>query len=279
MFFRELLTMNAAEQKLALTNRSPENQKLILAKVREYAAMDPDGREQRLQATEMRWYLEPLLTSPTTNRAEELASIPVRSRKFVEDRLREWDKLPADAQKELLANKDFLLYLTETKGFGTTDRRKILKEMSPARREKLQDGIERWNMLPTYQRGKLVSRFYHYFDLTAEEKQKALQTLSGPERQQIEKTIQTYGNLPADQRAQCAKAVEQYTTLSLEERERFLKDAERWKQLTPSQRQAWRDVVKLMPVFSPPPLPPDLPPEPPRNPAPRRGGSLVTNGN
>jgi hypothetical protein len=273
--FRELLVMSPLELKQALTNRSPESQKIIRAKLREYALMDPDRREERLQATEMRWYLQPLLTGPATNRAEQLASIPARNRKYVADRLGEWDKLPADVQKDLLANKDTLIYLTEIKGLTDAARRSMVTNMSPARREKLQAGIEQWNRMPEDQRRKMMSRFNQFFDLTAGEKEKALRTLSGPERRQIQKTLVTFANLPADQRATCIRAIEKYTNLSLAERQRFLKNAERWQTLTPSQRQSWRDLVNRLP----PPLPPDLPPLPPSHPAPRPVPAVATNGN
>ena len=278
-FFRELLAMNAAERKQALTNRPPENQKLILAKVREYDALDPDRREERLQVTELRWYLQPLLTAPATNRAEQLATIPDRNRKFVEDRLREWDKLPPDVQKDLLANKDFLIYLTEIEGLSDEQRRKILDGHVSGTPQKLQAGIEQWSRMPDDQRRKMVSRFNQFFDLTREEKEKALQTLSGPERRQIEKTLKTFGNLPPDQRAQCIRSIEKFTSLSLEERQQFLKNAERWKLMTPSERQAWRDLVNVMPPVAPPPLPPDFPPLPPSHASPQRVRTLVTNGN
>jgi hypothetical protein len=274
-FFRDLLAMNLVERKQALTNRSPENQKLILAKVREYSAMNPDRREERLQVTELRWYLLPLMTAPATNRAAQLASVPPRSRQFVEDRLREWDKLPSDVQKELLANEATIRYFTEIEGLTDEQRRKILEGMSPARRQKLQEGIEQWNRRPEGQRRKMINRFNQFFDLTPADKEKALRTLSGPERRQIEKTLMTFGNLPPDQRAKCVRAIEKYTSLSLEERQQFLKNAERWKSLPPSQRQAWRDLVNKLP----PPLPLNLPPLPPSHPSPRLKPVLATNGN
>src|SRR5437867_7242836 len=104
--FRELLAMNtAAERRDFLTNRSPESRELILAKVREYQSLSPDQRELRLRATELRWYLLPLMRASRTNRAEQLAAIPVEARKLVEDRLQLWDMLPPDLQKELLDNE------------------------------------------------------------------------------------------------------------------------------------------------------------------------------
>jgi hypothetical protein len=96
------------------------------------------------------------------------------------------------------------------------------------------------------------------------------------ERRQIEKTLKTYGNLPPDQRAKCARAIEKYVSLSLEDRQQFLKNAERWNLLTPSQRQSWRDLVNKLP---PPPLPPDFPPLPPLRPTPRPTHAVATNGN
>jgi len=273
-FFRQLLAMNALERKQALTNRSPENQKLILAKVREYAAMDPDQREERLQVTEMRWYLLPLMTAPATNRSAQLVSIPPRPRQLVEDRLREWDKLTPDVQQEWLGNEATIRYFTEIEGLSDEQRRKILEGMSPERRQKLQEGIEQWSRMPADQRRKMISRFNQFFDLTAKDKEKALRTLSGPERRQIEKTLKTFESLPPDQRAKCVRAIAKYTSLSLAERQLFLKNAERWKLLPPSQRQAWRDLVNKLP----PPMPPDLPPMPPSPRAPRPTPAVATNG-
>ena len=44
-----------------LTNRPPKIRAGILAKIAEYEALDPNERELRLRATELRWHLMPLL--------------------------------------------------------------------------------------------------------------------------------------------------------------------------------------------------------------------------
>src|SRR5436305_8079373 len=41
-FFRELLAMSPGERSQSLTNRTPEDRKAILAKVREYQSLKPD---------------------------------------------------------------------------------------------------------------------------------------------------------------------------------------------------------------------------------------------
>ena len=65
--FRQLLAMTSEERSDFLTNRPPELRDRILAKVGEYEALEPNEREIRLRATELRWYLMPLLRiAPTT---------------------------------------------------------------------------------------------------------------------------------------------------------------------------------------------------------------------
>jgi hypothetical protein len=273
-YFRELLAMTAGERRQALTNRSPETQAQILAKVREYESLKPEERELRLQVTELRWYLRPLMASPATNRAVQLSQIPDRYRKLVEDRLQEWDKVPPDVQKELLGIEPTMQYFAEIEGRTEQQRKEIIKNLSPARREMLEKGIQQWGSMSEEQRRKTLSRFDQFFHLTAPEKDKALQTLSGPERQQIEKTLRTFGSLPPEQRAECIRSFGKFTSLSLEERQQFLKSAERWKLMSPSERQAWRDLVNRLP-----PLPPDLPPLPPSTPRLRPTPTLVTNRN
>ena len=73
--FRKLLAMPPAEQKEFLAARSPDAQRRILAKLREYDSLNPDQRELQLRVTELRWYLFPLLTAPATNRSAQLAAI------------------------------------------------------------------------------------------------------------------------------------------------------------------------------------------------------------
>ncbi len=144
--------MNAAERKQALTNRSPESRSQILAKVREYESLKPDDRELRLRVTELRWYLRPLMTAPATNRAAQLALIPEPNRKLVEDRLREWDKVPPDVQKELLGIEPTLQYFAEIEGRSEQQRQQILTNISPARREMLEKGIQQWDAMSEDQR-------------------------------------------------------------------------------------------------------------------------------
>jgi hypothetical protein len=53
-----------------------------------------------------------------------------------------------------------------------------------------------------------------------------------------------------------------------EQREQFLKNAERWKAMTPAERQRWRELVRQVPMWPPEPPALDEPPLPPMPPLP-----------
>jgi hypothetical protein len=265
-FFRELLAMTPSERSAALTNRAPESRKMILTKLKEYAALDADERELRLQVTELRWYLWPLMNTPATNRLGQLTNVPAGQRILVESRLKEWDALPDEVRKELLENEATRKYFTEIQGRTPEQQKRILAAMPPAQRQALQQGIDKWNGLTDEQRRNLSDRFNQFLVLTEPERDKVLTSLSQPERRQIEKTLQAFSRLPAKERAECIQSFEKFASLSLVQRQLFLRNAERWRQMTPNERQAWRDLVKKVPsALTPrdmPPLPPDLPPLP-----------------
>jgi hypothetical protein len=271
--FRELLAMKLSDRKQFLTNRPPETQKRILAKVREYESLKPDERELRLRATELRWYLLPLMSLAPTNRAARLALVPEEQRPLVEDRLKQWDTLPSETQQELLSNEQTAEYFARLEAAATGEQReKILSQLSPERQAKLQAGMDRWRGLSEEQRQKKLRRFNEFFELTPVEKEKALNLLSDAERRQMEKVMESYASLNPAQRAQCLRSFGKFTGMSLGERLQFLKNAERWKLMTPTERESWRNLVKMAPLLPPQP---NSAPRPPAPPMPRRPGIPV----
>ena len=262
-FFRELLAMREAERVLALSIYMPEQQARILAKVHEYESLEPNERELRLRVTEMCWYLRPLMTMPVQYRADKLAMIPEPNRSLLAKRLAEWDKLPVQVQKELLGLEPTLPYIAEIGGQSKLQRQQILSRLPPASRNRLEKSLQKWDAMSDGQRQHALSRFNQFFKLSRPEKEKTLLTLSEPERQQIEKTLQTFGDLSEDQRAWCLRSFEKFASLSPDERQEFLDSAERWKLMPPTEREAWRQLVSTVPPPVPhfPPLPP--PPVPP----------------
>ena len=271
-FFRELLAKKPAERAETLSDRTLESRKRILAKVREYESMKPDQRELRLRLTELHWYMLPLMSLAPTNRPPNLDYIPEPSRKLVQDRLQEWDKLAASAQNALLTNQATIQHFFETKDLTGEQKRSIEASLTPQRKEMLCRGIEELQKLPPDDRQKMLDRFNQFFELTPTEKEKALTLLSEPERKQMEKTLQSLQSLPPDQRSQCIRSFDKFASMSLAERQLFLKNAERWKLMKPEERQRWRNLVDQMPLMpptinTPPPIPPDTLPKRKSNPA------------
>jgi Protein of unknown function (DUF3106) len=242
--FRQLLAMTPEEREIFLTNRPPQIREGILAKVNEYQALDPNERELRLRATELRWYLLPLLQESPSNRAVRLARVPVDMRELVKSRLDQWTILPPQLQQELLENEQALRYFAHLDVSNTT----ILQKIAPPGSE-----LARWAAMTEMQRKQIATSVDQFFALTPDEKEAALNTLSDAERAQMEKTLQTFGKLPPDQREECIHAFAKFASMSAPEKQEFLKNAERWSRMSPADRQTWRDLVVNVPEW--PPLP------------------------
>jgi hypothetical protein len=253
--FRQLLAMRPAERGIFLTNRPPEIRKRILAKVDEYEALDPNTRELRLRSTELLWYLMPLLCESPATRAARLAQVPDDIRELVKDRLNEWTILPPPLQQEFLKNERTLRY------FDSVDVSNSPPENVGHRPG--DGGQAHRNALSETRSRQMTADFNQFFELTPVEKQKVLGTLSTAEQQQMEQTLQAFKKLPPGQREECIRSFAKFAGLSTADRAEFLKNAQRWSQMSPAERQAWCDLVANVPEW--PPLPPGFitPPPPP----------------
>lgn len=244
-FFRQLLAMTPDERDVFLTNRPPEIRARILAKVGEYEALDPNERELRLRATELRWYLMPLLHESPTNRAARLAQVPDDIRDLVQNRLEEWSILPPSLEQEFLENERILRYFAHV-DMSNNPSENSWREPSDAERA-------HWNTLPEPERRQVTAGFNQFFELTPGEKQNTLNTLSETERRQMEKTLQAFEKMPEAQRAECVGAFAKFASMDASQQAEFLKNAARWSEMSPAERQTWRDLVVNVPQW--PPLP------------------------
>jgi len=107
------------------------------------------------------------------------------------------------------------------------------------------------------ERRQVTAGFNHFFELTPDEKEAALNTLSEAERRQMGKTLQAFDQMPAWQRTECVNAFAKFASMTASEKAEFLKNAERWAAMPPAERQAWRDLVVNVPQW--PPLPTGMP--------------------
>ncbi|HXR04739.1 MAG TPA: DUF3106 domain-containing protein [Verrucomicrobiae bacterium] len=247
-FFRTLLAMAPEERAQQLAIYPPPIREGIEAKIREYEQLDPNERELRLRATELRWYLLPLLRESPTNRAAQLAQVPDDLRDLVQSRLDQWIILPEQLQQEFLDSERVLHYFARV---GSTNGAPAPGDWG---RTPPDSELARWNALPEDQRKRIAEQVNRFFALTPDEKQETLNTLSDVEREQMEETLKTFDNLPAAQRTECIRAFAKFASMNAAEKREFLRNAERWSQMTPAERQTWRDLVANVPNW--PPMPP-----------------------
>ena len=84
--------------------------------------------------------------------------------------------------------------------------------------------------------------------------------------------------MPAPMRAMCMEGLQTFAQLDPRAQAEFLKSARRWIEMTPGERETWRDFVLALPPLPPgfdePPLPPGFEPSspapPPLPPSPRQ---------
>ena len=250
-YFRQLLALSSAERVEALAEKPEHMRKFLLDRLKEYDALTPEERELRLRVTQLRWYLRPLMDISATNRVERLAKIPEPDRKLVEERLQLWDKLPADMQKEVLEHEMIVGYVIHEEASPTATKKGISGTMPPEWRKKLEQDLANWHALPQTQQQRMVDNFHQFFDLSEKEKTKTLSTLSETERRQMERTLQEFEKLPSVQRQVCIDSFRKFANMTPEQQLQFLKNAERWQAMTPSERETWRTLVNKLP-----PLPP-----------------------
>lgn len=250
--FRELLAMDSATRAEKLDLRPPGMREPIEAKVNEYLALPADEREARLQATELRHYL--MLLLPLTNRLTLVTQIPEPMRSVVEARLTKWEVMPPPMREEFIENERIVSYFTQLGTMTPAQRNELIRGMPAEQRAKLEADIARWHNLPQADKNRSFAEFRQLFNLTIDEREKALSYLSDAEREAMETTLETYAGLTPEQRKICIQSFQKFASMDLAERQEFLKKAAAWQRMTPAEREQWREVVRAVPEL--PPLPP-----------------------
>jgi hypothetical protein len=257
--FRRLLELGVDDQARALADR-PETQRRVLeSKLQEYRRLPPDERALRLDATELRWYLRPLMGATPTNRSAQVSLVPEKYRGLVADRLRQWDQIDLETQQDILRNESTIRYVLEWHNATPAQQDAARQGMPPARRAALDRELARWQALSEEHRDRMCRQFEHFFELPRSQRQKAIESFPDTEREQMEATLQAFARLPLAQRQACVSSFRKFAGLSPAERVEFLRSADRWRTLTPAEREMWRKLVVQLPPLPPgagrPPVP------------------------
>ena len=72
----------------------------------------------------------------------------------------------------------------------------------------------------------------------------------------MEKSLETFEKLPPAQRQMYLDSFQKFADLSTDERMQFLKNVERWQEMSPRDRESWRNLITLLPTQKRPSIPP-----------------------
>lgn len=253
--FRKLLAMSPQERVQFLRIYPAEVREGLVKKIQEYQILPPQLRELRLRATELRWYLLPLMKTNATARAEQLKTIPEPYRTLVEDRLREWAIWPPQLKEEVLEYESTTHYMVAHGVGGTIVQPQSAPEDVPGpETAELERKLSQFSALPAERREEIYQRVSRYFEFSDAEQQKILDTLSEQERTTAETTVGPLEKWPKEQQEQYFTAFRQYASMSPQERQQFMKNVERWERMSPQERQAWRDLAEQLSKTPPYPI-------------------------
>jgi hypothetical protein len=76
----------------------------------------------------------------------------------------------------------------------------------------------------------------------------------------MERALSAFASLPPEQRRICIESFVKFKQMSKEEVNQFLKNAARWKAMSPQERETWRSLIKILPPHA---SVPSVPPSPP----------------
>jgi hypothetical protein len=254
--FRNMLAMTPEQRVRAMEGRQPKTREFLISKLKEFEALSPEERENRLRTMELRWQLLPLMSMAPSNRVLRIQTIPERDRPLIEERLRLWDKLSPEQQRDVLECEPALSAFASPGTRVPTS--SVGWPVSTNVQARINQSTAYLNSLHPEKRAELYQNFQEFFELSDKEKAKALdsiQMLSDAERRQMERTLQAFDKLPPAQREQCIEGFQKFAALSREEQQQFLRSVERWQAMSARDRQIWRGLVSRKAVPQPP-LPP-----------------------
>lgn len=263
--FRRILALPPAEREKYLATRTPAQRQIVEWKLREYQAMDAQERDRRLRELQVRVYVRQLIKLPASNRTDYLKMLPPVELETAQERLRQWDALPAETQQRIIDYEPLI------PSIARSYTPLVPASISVSQRE---TDLARWRNLPTDEKQKVLANFQRFCaDLDEREKSRALDRFSETERQQMLGSLQAFERLPKDKRDRCLDGFKKFADLPREERAKFLVNVNQWQNMTQQERQSWRVLVSKMSLLSAPPLPPEPgqgnPPLPPAASRPR----------
>lgn len=254
--FVRLLAMEKDQRAKALASR-PETRVFLRGELEKYDRMTVEDREAELQSLRVWYHLRALVSVPRAVRNEALKMIAPTDREMVERRLRRWDLLDADLQREVMEHDRFIRYVLELDGLPKAEQVKREPLLPESLREVWDSRLEQWHDVPADRRRIIYHNFKKFFDLTVSERDRVLKTLSQKERDQVKPSLDAIAaldKLTPEERAACLESFKAFAETAPNS-EKFLLHLDtlrRWNELSSKERDTLRNVHRLMAPLLPP---------------------------
>ena len=247
--FRKILGMSEPEREKFLATLAPDKRQVVVLKLEEYQGLSAEDREKRLRALQARVWVRQLIKVAPSNRVERLAALAPAERELVQIRLAEWDRLPADLQKEILANELAIRHIARSPDYMFRHAMPPLPVVT-----KTTAMLDHWLNKSEAERAEIIRHYETFFETVSSEDLAKIMA----KRPEIAKAA-PIGRLAKEQRERYIAGFKRFTSLTPAERQKFLINVSHWQKMTPEQRQSWRVLAKKL---TPPPAPPPVPGRP-----------------
>lgn len=266
--FREWLAMSPGEREVALAGRPEKQRAFLMERLEEYEALPVAIREERLRATDLYWYLEQLLRRAPGERTALLETAPATLRPVLTERLAVWDQVPAADRQALLQHERTIQYFASVRSpDGIPAVPWPTLPATPVFTTRTQAGLSRLAKISPADGQHLREQWSSLLNAPGSTR-RALETMSEKERREMVAVLDRFRGLSPAQRQLCLDAFGKLTAMPPAERAAFLQKADRWESLSADERATWRRLITKLPPLPPRSGPPPQPVRPPPLPEP-----------
>lgn len=265
--FGALLKLAPADRDSFLSSFSPRKEAVLREKVAQYTALPESELQNRLFATETRWYLKQLAPLEGLERQAMLDRVPPELRASIHARLTQWDQLSPGWRQEILQHERTMTWL------------QLQKLSEPAEPRPATPQLFNWSALELGQKKEFALQFLSFIEMSRDERGRVLEAMPTDQRMAVIPIVEKFDRMSPEDRSRCLDSLGRLAELPEAVRNRVLTNARQWQELTSEERQTWRNIVTKFPPLPPglspardrvhgipyPPLPPglDLPTMPP----------------
>ena len=256
--FRLLLEASSSELNSELDTYPEETRSRIRLKITEYRKLSVEKRRQKLVATELRWYLPPLLNVDQETRDLHLKKLEPILANVIYQRLLTWDTLPEDLKSSSSKSSLIIGHLSKAPSLnpplpnpsasgtlasaaqpssqntpslpGAPGNSGSVKASNPVSEERLQ-------------------RLQAYFGMSQEAKNATLKDASLMSDSIFMSRLNWLETMPEQLWERVLSHLIRFQELSAEEKKAFGQSIKTWNRLPQAEKQAMRNLVKRTPPF------------------------------